>query len=598
MNWHIQIVISAIAGLLFSTAQAQQAFDPVILILTPNQVQVDKGLKTEVAHCNQEIQAGRAAAMARIREQMKEEEGAPANQRWMNEKKLEFLGSMDVFGSLSALCADFVQHGVLREFENGIVFAVNEKTSGTVEELSSLAQKFDAHFVINFPRVHCSLAEGKKVSTVAIQVFERSQQRILLEAEYAGHATPFMGEYDCEEGSLNCTFSNVMLISLGEITQPIMEDSGRLARVEKLEQARQEVLFRQLYSLPAEPEIARAVALQEGAAVREGYYKGWIHESGNRFIGFFLIEEALVKEGSILSSGILSDNTMTRLDPPQDSLTGFCGFMVVGVRHESEWYLMKREVTTLNAKSAEEARKRYFSFLSGWNYFLPGSAEFNPAFWETGYFARKRTAAEENKLTIAEYEWMKERAASPEDKGRWQALIDDLRIDDWQRIKYMGLYEIVVNVLTDRVTQENEKFEARFAEEVLLPAYKKRMAQSNPVIAGIEQLNPYGYALIYPESKQIVLSPVRCIYANGKPKLQYFVFCKNESGGYDSYRWNYFDFQQMNDARIETYTVNEQISSLFRWDFSFDYLENETFWNEYVLKKSSGEYLYLSEPLR
>jgi len=60
------------------------------------------------------------------------------------------------------------------------------------------------------------------------------------------------------------------------------------------------------------------------------------------------------------------------------------------------------------------------------------------------------------------------------------------------------------------------------------------------------------------------------------------------------YEWNYFETLAIKGNLFGSEVV-DQIGSLTEWNFSVDNLNDEKFWNQYVLLKQGNGYKYLKE---
>ncbi|XOV67960.1 MAG: hypothetical protein ACFHU9_02080 [Fluviicola sp.] len=277
-----------------------------------------------------------------------------------------------------------------------------------------------------------------------------------------------------------------------------------------------------------------------------------------------------------------------------DQAPQFYTYIVLGIKYESKWYIQKRSATYFDANDLEWAKKEFFNNLQGWNFFKVESTEFNPDFWETYFFSIVKSSVEKNKDKIEEYTLLKEQS-DEEDKDIYQSMIDDFYEDDLKNEAYFGLYTIVAAEIRKQEREQREQFELDFSINVLTPFFDHYVEHIQKEINYYKRLNGKNFAIIYPRDQNILLCPILFEYYDGTSKLHFFVLIPSGNDTYKTYEWTYFNPIVPEYKSMYGSAINEQLNTITTWNFSFDYLEDEKFWSEYVLKKSGNDFEYLQE---
>ena len=100
--------------------------------------------------------------------------------------------------------------------------------------------------------------------------------------------------------------------------------------------------------------------------------------------------------------------------------------------------------------------------------------------------------------------------------------------------------------------------------------------------------------LVYPSVKKVILSAIIVKEKDKERFLRYFVLLLQKNKKYKIYEWIYLnpaDFTNTNSYP----NVYTQLNTLTVWNYTFDTLDDQNFWNDYVLIKSGKKYKYLKE---
>ncbi|MEO0627998.1 MAG: hypothetical protein AAFY91_13480 [Bacteroidota bacterium] len=99
--------------------------------------------------------------------------------------------------------------------------------------------------------------------------------------------------------------------------------------------------------------------------------------------------------------------------------------------------------------------------------------------------------------------------------------------------------------------------------------------------------------LIYPKSKAVILSPTIVETDKGKDQVWYFVFFPDSN---QVYEWNYLGRLDIEGERwLYGGRIVDHLSLAVEWNFGFDYLEDQIFWQDKVLFRTDKGYQYLQE---
>jgi len=296
-----------------------------------------------------------------------------------------------------------------------------------------------------------------------------------------------------------------------------------------------------------------------------------MHESGTKFIAFFASNDLLEieKQFNIEYDPEIYGDDYYGVDKDSDVYA----FMVIGILHESKWYLEKENSFFFNLDGApfEEGKKGFFANLAGFGFFEEGTAKPTDHFWESNFFEKIPDLREDP-------EWQKNYASG-------------YRNFELENRPYVGMYKLVANqIKTERMAKE-AALEQRLLEEYVKPLLPKLKSKYDYEDLTLKH-GVVDFMMLYPLANDVFICPIRVRNKEGKKWIQYVVLIPNVKGRYDLYEWTYLnpdDFvNEKNDPRF-----SEQIKTLTKWAFGYEYLEDEAFWQNYVLKKEGNSFLYL-----
>ena len=588
------ILLTTIGIILFTTVQSQD-YEPTILILTPNTTTADKEFKKEIKDYAKQIKQNQDNAVKESEEALKEMGDRAENIKIMYQKKIEFSKDMDFYSMIPSVAEGYLQYRFYERFTNLLIYAINEKSKGSIDELSSLADNHNMQYVLNFPKINTFLENGSKKSIITVQLYDNNQKQILFEKDYTGHDRNPGFDFACPDSSLSCTFNNALSEALGEVIYSVASNNSTIIQERQLAQERAEVLFSTYYPKEPATELVEVIEQNDTTISTNGFYHGFMDDTKAKFIGFFAYNSNAsnfkdIKDSKDKSINIITDDLMDLDDIPR-----IYAHIILGVKHNSKWYIQKSNVTYFNADDFETGAKEYFNNLQKWHFFKENSSEFNPDFWESYFFSKVESSVEKNRDKIEEYTRLKKEATDEQDKEIYQDMIDDFHERDLKNEGYFGIYSIVASEIKKQDRAYKEQFEEQLTNTVLTPFFDSYIQDSSTNIVEYKKLNGKRYGLIYPKDKSVVLCPILFNYEGDKSELHYFVFIPKKNNEYNIYKWDYFEPVTPKYKSMYGGDINDQLNTVTTWNFSFDYLQDMNFWEEYVLKKEGDNYVNLKK---
>ena len=151
-------------------------------------------------------------------------------------------------------------------------------------------------------------------------------------------------------------------------------------------------------------------------------------------------------------------------------------------------------------------------------------------------------------------------------------------------------------MVAGQLRKESEEFaskkEKNIVDTYITPLADKLKTQNNYEIVSIKQMSK-DFLLVYPTDLKVILCPIK-VKEKGKDMfIRYFVLLPQDNN-FKIYEWMYLKPYNFKNSQLGPSFMN-QINTLTVWNFSFDRLDDNKFWNEYVLLKSGDNYKYLIE---
>lgn len=540
----------------------QQKFDPQILVLPPSEKIYEKAFEKDIAKLNQDLKSKNRT------DDLFSQGENPENIKIYQKSLGDFVKNLDFFDTVSVGSSGFLFYRFYEHFPNVLIKLSTEKNNGSLESLKSISEKETIQYVLNFPFVKIYKEQGKIFADVKVQLYDNLKKSIVLEQIYKGGLYNPGFEFSCDGKSLNCCINNALSQALDDIIREVAMNNTTLKNNRELAFNRNDVLKNNYLNKNFDSDFLKNVFSENDNVDLKDIYQLITNDDKTKFVGFFLKQNvnqyfmSLQKNNKDKNVKILTDSDIKDPNYFKENHSNYA-YIVEGVKYNENWYYRKSNVTYFNSNNYDEAKLNFFNNLQNLSFFKENSTEFNANFWETNLFSKVEDL-KKNK------DWDK--------YGETIWKNNELNNRD-----YIGLYEIVADKLRDDKTKSNESFEKNKLENIFKPYYESLL--KNKSISKYSE-----HSLIFPVNKNMSINPV--LFTDNKHTLtiHYFV---NYNGSL--YEWNYISPKIINDNLDFGETVVNDMEKLTDWNFSVDNLNDDNFWNNYVLKKSGEDYLYLKK---
>ncbi len=560
--------VLAFLSLNISKCDAQQNnFEPTMIILTPFETKEVEELREEINEGNALLDSNRQENIKIIESQIQYIDSDQENIKMSYQKQIEFAQTATYYSTFSLMGERFLQYFLYSNFPNMLIYTVPRKSNGIITDLEKLADSLKVRYVLNFPMIDSYLENDKPVSKIRVQLYDYNQKKVILDNIYTGNSVNHGFEFTCDEGTLDCTFINALNPALKNIIDLIISNSSSIKDKENLKNLRLEILSNFISNIEIDPNIVNIVNRKDSTTLADKCIFTLSDPTNTNFISCFMEP--------------LSNNSSERTD----------AYFVFGSKYNSEWYIKNPGGLHYPVTSLERAIKYISTELIQLDYFKPKTTDFNPDFWSTNYFNIVKSIVEREKDKINEIE---NKIKNSNDSLRISMLksqIEDKYEEDAKNKKYFGISEIAVDGLQEKEKIENQKFENWLYENGFKDYFKNLVDNSNS-ISEVETISYDDFTYIYPSKHDKAILCADIITKDERSQLMYYVALKN-GDEVEIYEWNYFKNDKTKKGRYLSSVIVDQISSLTFWNYSFMYLDDEEFWNKYVLAKKGDKYLYL-----
>lgn len=546
--------------------------EPKILILSPAKTSVSPELQKEVKSLTNTI-AKNIAQLKKSTEQddqtLKEES---QNIQLMDQNGKSFLADLDFFKQISYISYKYLVYKFYERFPNELLLLKDTTVAGDLNSLQQLAIKEQMPYIINFPVVSLFKNNGRKAE-ITVQLYELASNSFLINKMYKGGDYNPGFEFTCDEGTLNCTLNNALSDALGEIIRQIAINSPTLKAERKLNRERADALQSGLFQQPFDDTLVKLVVPQTDSAVNlSNIYQCLYNMDKTQFIAFSAetgVNKLFKSLHDKKNKGTVNIITSKDIHDPDylDSIPKTYAFIIKGVKYNGKWYYEKDKATYFDARSQEEGRLMYLTNLVDWGYFKDKSIDYSPDFWNGKLFEK-----------------VIDRKKDPE----WETYEDMWETEERENRDYVGLFKIVANQLKEEKEQEANVFKKNVSATILTPFFKEQVkSKLNHIVAYDRILNDF--VLIYPKSREVILSPLTVTDEKGVKAIRFFVTVPATK---QIYEWTYFKSHTV-DKGFADDSINKMLGSVTKWNFAYDTLDDTEFWNKYVWAKEGNDYKYL-----
>jgi hypothetical protein len=550
-----------------------QNYEPQILILAPNETTFDKKFEKELTKINDELSNTPKTAEQKDYIKSKEFTNQPENIRLMTLSEITFAEKMDFFRQTSFFAHQYLSFRFYERFTNLLILLSNNKSRGESGDLKILANKEKIQYVLNFPKIELYKANGVAYAKIRVQLFDNIAGEYLVDKDFEGDWRNPGFEFACQDKTIYCTINNALSNALSEVIQAIATNSPTLKREEQLSQQRYDELIANHFSKPCNVEPLRAIIQENNNDLKlDNIFQVLYDGSKTKFVAFSVEQVSAQdfktfkdskrdKNVNIISSKDIKDKGFL------DEIPQTYAFIIKGVKYNDKWYYEKSNATYFEASSVHEGRRIYFNNLQKWDFFIESTTMINPDFWETALFEKVRDLKQDP-------DWEKY------GESIWKT-------DEANNRDYVGMYEIVANVIRRKKREDNEGFEKIMKEEKLKPKYEQ-LKNNRP-----NDLSKYSeHSLIYSRGRNIVINPVLLTNDKGIHTLYYFVALTESD---DLYEWTYFPPEELKNSVFFGSNVVDRMNTITEWNFSYDTLDDKNFWDKYVLLKEGDKFKYLKK---
>lgn len=550
-----------------------QDYEPQILILAPNETSFDKKFEKELIKINDKLSNSPKIAEQKDYIKSKEFTNQPENIRLMTLSEITFAEKMDFFRQTSFFSHQYLSYRFYERFTNLLILLSNNKSRGESGDLKVLADKEKIQYVLNFPKIELYKANGVAYAKIRVQLFDNLADEFLIDKDFDGDWRNPGFEFTCQDKTIYCTINNALSNALSEVIQAIATNSPTLKRERQLSQQRYDELIANHFSKPFSVEPLRAIIQENNNDLRlDNIFQVLYDDSKTKFVAFSVEQVSAQdfktfkdskkdKNVNIISSKDIKDKGFL------DEIPQTYAFIIKGVRYNDKWYYEKSNATYFEASSVDEGRRIYFNNLQKWDFFIENTTLINLNFWETTLFKKVRDLKQDP-------DWEKY------GESIWKT-------DEANDRDYVGMYEIVANVIRRKKREDNEGFEKTMKEEKLKPKYE-RLKNNRP-----KDLSKYSeHSLIYSRDRNIVINPVLLTNDKGIHTLHYFVALTDSD---DLYEWTYFPPEELKNSGLFGSNVVDRMNTITEWNFSYDTLDDKNFWDKYVLLKEGDKFRYLKK---
>ncbi|MBO6621698.1 MAG: hypothetical protein JJ892_00250 [Balneola sp.] len=565
-----KILLTIALWTVFTFNANSQIYEPTILILSPNKTTADKKLKKEIEEFNSLIKENQKQTEQELKQALKEMEDRPENIKMMYQKQIEFSKEMDFYSMIPSVAEGYLQYRFFERFENLLIYAIEEKSNGNIEQLNTIADKHNMQYIVNFPQVHSFIENNSKKTTIRVQLFDNNQQKFLLDKEFTGHDRNPGFEFTCSDSSLSCTINNSLSQALGEIITIVAINNPTIIRERELAKERAEVLFSEYYPKEPSKEIPDIIHKNDTSISTVGFYHGFMDDSKTKFIGFFALSSKAtnfqeLRDENDKSLQIISDDIYDLDDVPK-----IYANVVVGINYNSKWYLKKDKVTYFNSDDFKVGKKEFFNNLQKWGFFKENLSDFSPDFWETYFFEKVKDVTKE-----------------PDYEKYYESIY---KSQERRNKGYIGMYEIVADQMRKEQAELAEQFKETIGEQILRP-FLEQQKTDKPNEFTDYSLMYKKFTLIFPKDRLVVLNPVQIEDNKEQRQIRYFVVFPDTK---EIYEWTYLKPKILEGKNWHYGSeIIEQLSTVTDWNFGFETLDDQDFWNNYILKKDGDKYKYL-----
>lgn len=554
--------------------------EPSILVLTPYEVEYEKVFSDEISELDSKI-IERFKYRADYDSSVSSSESS--NIKIMRQDMSDYVRNINFQKTISYVATNSLIYTFIDKFKNLLITVKDVKCKGDHDCFKEITTKGKFQYVVNVKKLSFYKQLGAKMAKATIQLYDNAVGTIVLEKEYFGDWKNYGFEFSCEENTLECNVNNILAQSTKEIISYVMSHSPTVIRERDLRYKRAFVLKNNYLSKPFDTNFIEKIIPRTDTMISLNLlYYSFVDESKTKFLSFFI--DSISKEEyksrmsskkengiqvlhnvDVLKEGSLNEDFFNEV-PSLNTYT------VNGIYYKGKWYYKKSNITYFTEPTKEVGKVEYFNNLQKWNFFEKNSDKFNQDFWVTNQFGIIRDLTKDSL-------WSKH------GKDLWKS-------EERENRKYIGMYELVAAQMKDSVKNEIKRKDSIVGATIFIPFYES-LLKKYPLEFSKYAFNYKNIIIISLSERNVFISPVMITDSKGEKTLRFFVTSIGEK---HIYEWIYFTPKVLkpDDWHFGSDVV-DLLSTVTEWNFSFETLDDPKFWNEYVLLKNNGTYMYLKE---
>lgn len=570
-----QKILFSLFFLIYVQAFAQSVYDPEILVLAPGKTVYDKKyFKREIDSTNVQIYyyLKQKAGEAKV-----PDTSLPANIQRIEESTRAFEKELDLFKQVSFIAHEYLSYRFYEHFPNLLTLLTPDTSKGDLKSLHTLYEKHGLQYILSFPSIQLVRRNDRSFAEIHILLYDGHDGKLLLDSTFIGDSHNPGFEFSCNEGTLQCCFSNALAPALNRIVRIVAENSPQVKRTRRIAESRSEVLHSYLNKPYPANLVREAVPAGDSAINLNALYQVLSNEDKTAFIAFFL-EPSAVKDFKQLHDGNMDKSVKIETSKPitdssfLDEMPSCYAYIVKAVRYKGQWYYEKDKATYFNVRTQASAQEQYFNVLQQIGFFVDDTSLTDSLFWE-------KKLVDPVKDLKQDPNWPKYGTTI------WQS-------EEVNNRPYIGMPAIVAEEKRREDKAAREELQERLARQYLEPLVEKLEKSGQYETVRLNQMRAE-YLILYPFDTSVFLFPVRVKEAGKPPYLRYFVLLPAEKRC-KLYEWTCLESKRPADEHGSANFLDE-INTLTLWNYSIDAVDDAHFWQEYVLKKKNGKYLYLQE---
>lgn len=489
----------------------------------------------------------------------------------MFENEILYTQKLDFTKLPSFVAEQFLGYVFIERFPNLLIVLKDIKSKGNIADLKKLADAQQLRYVLNFPKINFYNDAGISKARITVQFYDQKTNSLLLNTEFIGDWENTGLEFTCPDSSLMCTINNALQPALYAIAEMLIPYDSHNDDEIKLSQQRGSELINNYYKRPYDSAFINKIISSSDSHINpRALYQALTNDTKTKFIAYYYDTTRLnnfypVENLNSTTQAHASLHTDSNVLSSMAGVPLTSGYIVRGVKFKGNWYYFKSVVNYIKATDDEMGRQILFSTLEHRHFFKEGSIDFNPDFWVMG-----------------EFEPVADIKIDPD----WNKYRDMLLAQENNDREYIGMPKFMADELKIRLRQENKYFDSVTGRNIFLPFYEAQI-KADPDHFARYDLWDKQPTLIFPKSRQYALNPISITDSAGQRTLHfYFAF----AGSKAVYEWTY-----LNPISIKQYSgdIIDQLSTVTNWNFSYINLNDDLFWQKYVLAKSGNEYKYL-----